>query len=280
MSAKLPSVSQVQTDCGAPAKWTSDMLLDRLRARCAPPAHAFFPEFRSATGAHARSLDALSVSLFASRGLEVHGYEIKVDRADLKRELADPEKAEAVAKFCDRFWLVVPDVEVVGDHLADELPDPWGWLVASGEGLRQVRKAKPLPGLPTGRVRDFVASLARRASEDVVPRRDVNRIVHEESLKIQARERAWQSSQKDHRYETAAAALEAERAIRKRFEDAVGEHLHHWNIDRVGHALRVHLEGGDARERVEAFAKGAVRSLDEARAALVRLLPETKEAPK
>ena len=60
-----------------------------------------------ATACHAADVyfeisgDAVIMSLWPSRGLELHGVEIKVSRADWKREAADPAKAEAIAAYCD-----------------------------------------------------------------------------------------------------------------------------------------------------------------------------------
>lgn len=253
---------------------TADDLLARLRARCAPPAWAFFPEFRSATGAGVRSLDALAVSLFASKGLEVHGYEIKVDRSDLKRELADAEKAEAVGRHCDRFWLVVPAPDLIG--LDDEVPAPWGVLVSSGDGLRAHRKAMKLPGLPDGRCREFVTVLARRAAEDVVPKRDVERVIGERVRSGVEAMRRFYDGQKDYRSERAEADAKQLRETLDKFSAACGERLSSWNCEKVGGALRAHLEGSDAEARLGAYAERAIRDLDAAREALARLLPESR----
>lgn len=84
------------------------------------PAWAFVPKVRDAAGFSAtRTIDAIAMSLWPSRGLELHGHEIKVSRSDWLRELKEPEKAEAFSSVVDRWWLVVSDAQIVA---AGELP--------------------------------------------------------------------------------------------------------------------------------------------------------------
>lgn len=85
-----------------------------------------------------RRADALAIGLWRSRGHDVHGFEIKADRRDWLRELDDPSKAEAVARWCAHWWIVtVPDVVRNG-----ELPSGWGLMVLGKRGLR-VRTQAP-----------------------------------------------------------------------------------------------------------------------------------------
>jgi hypothetical protein len=65
--------------------------------------------------------------------------EIKVDRGDWKRELADPKKAEDAAKVADRFSIVAPRGVV---ELA-EVPATWGYIEASG-GVEEVTEEPPM----------------------------------------------------------------------------------------------------------------------------------------
>lgn len=116
-----------------------------------------------------RKADAVAMGLWPSRGMLLTGFEIKVSRSDWQRERAKPEKAEAIAAYCDHWYLVTPNAKVA--H-ADEIPPAWGWLVLEGEGtdlanrkipprLRETKaptrtEAKPLD-------RSFLASLLRCA---------------------------------------------------------------------------------------------------------------------
>lgn len=124
------------------------------------PAWAFVPHVRNAAGFNAtRTIDALAMSLWPSRGLELHGHEIKCSRADWLREMRDPSKAEAFCKFLDRWWLVVADRSIVKD---DELPPTWGLMVATGRGLVVATQA-PLLKIEEGQwmPRTFLAALMR-----------------------------------------------------------------------------------------------------------------------
>ena len=70
-----------------------------------------------------RRIDAVVIGLWHSHGLFMHGFEIKRTRADLQRELRDPEKARQSARFCDTYSLVVPaDLNIGGLHI----PEDWG----------------------------------------------------------------------------------------------------------------------------------------------------------
>jgi hypothetical protein len=65
--------------------------------------------------------------------------EVKVSRADLKRELADPQKAEEIATYCDRFWLAAPTGVVHADMLLALAP-AWGILEVEERADRRVVK--------------------------------------------------------------------------------------------------------------------------------------------
>lgn len=82
----------------------ADTLWQALERRYPAPAWCLFAEVRNGTGAARRVdryADGIAMSMFPSRGLSVLGFEIKVDRRDWMRELAQPDKAEAIAQFCD-----------------------------------------------------------------------------------------------------------------------------------------------------------------------------------
>lgn len=144
---------------------TEAYLLELLRARYKRPAYAFFTHVRNQTGfilleGAERQADALAVSLYPSRGIELIGFEVKVSRSDWRRELADPSKAEAFTRYCHR-WYVVSPRDVI--H-RDELPEGWGLLWAHEGTIRQKREAalrEPLP--PTW---SFFAALARALDKE------------------------------------------------------------------------------------------------------------------
>jgi len=143
-----------------------------IRTRFPAPEFAFLEQVRNATGAHAdRSADVIAMSVWPSRGLEIHGIEIKVSRGDWLRERRAPVKAEACARYCHRWWIAT-EQEVVKP---DELPAGWGLMVlggslqtellpsAKGPGMSIVKQAPLLQPQPIGY--DFLASILRSAAK-------------------------------------------------------------------------------------------------------------------
>lgn len=127
--------------------------------------HVVIEEVAPGTGwaGSQRWADVLVLGMWPSKGLTLDGYEIKASKADLKKELADPTKHEALAQYCDHWWLLAWDESV----LLDGIPESWGVMITTGSDgereLKVVKKAatrepKPWP-------RSFVCSLVRNAYE-------------------------------------------------------------------------------------------------------------------
>jgi len=113
-----------------------------------------------------RTADFIAQDTWEAPGLLLHGHEVKVSRADWLRELAEPGKAEAIKRFCDRWWLVVPDARIV----RDDLPDGWGLLAFGVNGkLRIVKRAPRLTPEPMPAT--FRASLMRAVAKTAGRRR-------------------------------------------------------------------------------------------------------------
>lgn len=110
-----------------------------------------------------RTADLITMDLWPSKGLELHGHEVKVSRADWLTELRDPTKADEFRKYMHRWWLVVPDVAIV----RDDLPPEWGLMVVNGgTGARivvQAPRLDPAPVPPT-----MLASLLRATAATAV----------------------------------------------------------------------------------------------------------------
>jgi hypothetical protein len=153
----------METEMGeliAPVKVTSAHVRAALRVRYPAASYALMFEVGNGTGHNtSRHADAVAMGLWPSRGLEVEGVEIKVSRQDWLNELKNPEKAEAVAKFCDRWWIAAPK----GMVKPDELPMTWGLLELDGDTLRQKVAAPKLDAVPL--TRTFLAAMLRRASD-------------------------------------------------------------------------------------------------------------------
>lgn len=167
-----------------------------LTTRFQAPEWALSFEVRNATGygSVTRFADALAMNLYPSRGLEIHGVEIKVSRSDWLRELKDPEKSAPIQQYCDRWWLAVDDAAIVKEG---ELPVTWGLLVLQKGGkLVQKIAAPKLESKPV--TREFLASIFRSVTATMVPSNLLDRLaqkqVDERMQRYQERESHKQKS--------------------------------------------------------------------------------------
>jgi len=148
-----------------------DVLL-ALRDHFTPGEYVVLPQVRNGAGFSAnRTADALVMSVWPSRGLHLHGIEIKVSRADWWKEKQNPKKADDIAKYCDYWWLAVGDENIVKDG---ELPPTWGLLIPGKEAPKMRVKIAPtkLEAQPVSR--SFLAAILKKALEVVVPLQHVD----------------------------------------------------------------------------------------------------------
>lgn len=157
-------------------------IVSALRVKFPPQEFAFFTEVANGTGSNARRhLDVVVVGLWPSRGLDRHGFEIKVSRGDLKRELEQPEKADEIAKYLDYFSIAAPK------DLANpaDLPSAWGLIEVGPRGCSWTKQPAKLE--PKENSRPFFAALCRSAARELddfrkaaIPRAEFERMVHED----------------------------------------------------------------------------------------------------
>lgn len=129
-----------------------------LSLKFCQPEFSFLRQVRNSTGFQKveRTADAMALQCYPSRGLGLHGFEIKVSRADLKKELEDPDKAEEVARFCDYWWLAVSDRKITeGFHL----PKTWGLICCRTGKAVTVKTAGKMKAQELDR--KFIASILR-----------------------------------------------------------------------------------------------------------------------
>lgn len=142
-------------------KTTATDIRRAMSAQWRAPEWAIMWEVANATGyAQRRFADAVMMSLWPSRGLELHGVEIKVSRSDWKREKDNPRKAEEIAQFCDRWWIYSAS-GVIRD--LSELPMAWGLREWDGIKWTTRREAARTEAQPV--TREFLAALLRRSDE-------------------------------------------------------------------------------------------------------------------
>lgn len=73
-----------------------------------------------------RGIDLLAFSAWSSVSggrLDRIGYEVKVSRSDLRRELLNPDKRTANVAWCNQFYFAVPRGLLTADELAYDEPD-------------------------------------------------------------------------------------------------------------------------------------------------------------
>lgn len=253
----------------AGSRSAEDMLFGRIRHQFPSPVYATLRGVQDATGAtSARTADAIAMGCWRSRGLHLHGFEIKASRRDWLRELKDPSKAEQIARFCDRWWLVAADESIV--H-AGELPEPWGMFVPAdkGNGLRVVREAALLNPLPLPR--SFLAAVLRRTVEQHAPERDIERAVNDAVAVAREHERTLAASSAAARYDLLREQVDG-------FEAASGLSVRGdtWTHGAIGHAVKALVDAMAARRyQSQPFANArerltrALEAIDGAEAAFV-----------
>lgn len=146
-------------------RYTADQLLSWLPRVFPSPSYVVLPGVRDATGwSGNRRSDVMVMSVWPSTGLELQGFEIKVSRSDWLRELKDPWKADPIARFCDRWWLLVPEPGIIHPG---EVPDGWGVMLLNEKTSKQIVKAPQRTAEPI--TRQFLASLLQAAVTHHVP---------------------------------------------------------------------------------------------------------------
>lgn len=246
-------------------KITAADLVRALRAIYPPREWALLEQVAPGTGwnKQQRWLDVVCMSLWPSRGLEIHGIEVKVSRSDWRRELHDPSKADAVARFCHRFFIAAP----IGVVPKAELPPAWGLLEITDGVVRAGKRAELREPEPVTAA--FVAAVLRRASE------------------AQAREVAAA--------ESAALMAEAEKIAQSR-ADELARAAHADLVKQIA-ALETEVEGLQRKARVlgdldiehllpweiraaiaEHTGRSAARSEREARAEIERVVQRMEQA--
>lgn len=134
------------------------VVAEHVRAACGFSGVSF--DERGGRDRTMRTADFLAQDCWEAQGLRLHGHEVKVSRSDWLTELRDPGKADAIKRYCDYWWLVVPDPAIV----RDDLPDGWGLLALGRDGKLRVRRPAPLLD-PEPLTRTFRASFLRAAAK-------------------------------------------------------------------------------------------------------------------
>lgn len=238
-------------------RFTEANVLAALAARYPKPAWAFLPQVRNGTGwtRNERYADALAFSLWPSRGLELHGFEIKVSRSDWQRELADPAKADTFSRHADRWWVVAPE----GVVLPGELPATWGYVVATLRGDKVVlatRTNAPITPDVDRLPKSFVASVLRAAQRDDPAEAEIAaRVYRAVAEQREANEKTF-AARVEGMKQSHAAEVSQLRSTIQRFENAAGVRLsdYPWNgtsAESIGALVKALVQGRLEEKRRE-----------------------------
>lgn len=247
-----------------------------LLSRAYPaPEWAVFFEVHDATGnLSRRRADAVALGIWPSRGFSVVGFEFKEDRRDWLREKANPQKADVIASKVDQFWVVAGHESVVAP---DELPEPWGLLVASTNREKLITKKKAAPYADRDRTtiqRSFVASMLRKVPETTVPKASLQELVDAAVQQALSRTR---DGREIEMLRARVAALEQQRHA---FTAASGIDIDGWEgPDKIGVAVRAVLEADRYRQHMADTKRQLGIALKSVDAALAGWPPLTLFAP-
>jgi hypothetical protein len=218
-----------------PTNTETDRLVTLIHRRHEGPGWQVFTELANGTGARARRrADAVAMGMWPSRGYEVHGYEVKVSRGDVRKELADVGKADSVGKYCDFWWLAVADTAIIDGLL---IPPAWGILAPRDRVLRPVRMATKRRAVPLDRA--FVAAMLRSVTGQWVPRQKLRELEENREAEIA---RAVQN-EREHGADDDRRALGQLRKQVKAFEEASGIQIQNgWRHGELGRAVEIMLQ--------------------------------------
>lgn len=223
---------------------TERQVMAALKARHPAPAWAFLEQVRNSTGVAdvTRTADAVALSLYPSRGLELHVFEVKVSRGDWLREMKEPAKAEEIGRFADRLWLVVGDAAIVKP---EELPPTWGLLVPRGPGLHAKVVAPKLE--PEAVSRRFLAALLRNVHGYYTSAAVLDERAQESTAAaIEAARQRWEMNSTATHGGLKRRVAELEESINA-FQAASGLSIERWTAGQVGEVVKLVLALGADR---------------------------------
>lgn len=152
---------------------TTDMIYSALRKRYGDDKKYITAcEVGNSTGSYQTNrLDFVAMEMWPSLGFNIHAFEVKASKSDLKHELEKPDKHNVFFEHIDTFSLIAPE----GIIDISVLPKKWGvYAVRPDESIKCLRKPIPLHdemGNDRRMSRGFVCSLLRCAISNSLDRR-------------------------------------------------------------------------------------------------------------
>lgn len=258
--------------------YTEASVFRALRQRYPKDQCALLPQVADRTGFTTRHADAVCMQLWPSRGLTIEGFEIKVSRSDWKSELAKPEKADVIYKFCDKWWIAAPP----GIVQVEELPPTWGLLevehTEKGDDTVTVKVQAPKNEGVTPPTRLFIASLLRSLQAHEAPEAEVERRVNQQSARLH--EQAREASTKDNKF-LHEKLTKLEDQVRA-FERASGLQISGWttteNVATVGATVRAVLQKDAVLDRAIFSLQNTQRTTQTLNSEIESMIARLKEA--
>lgn len=158
-----------------------------------PQQYAIAAEVSASTGPCHRRIDFMVMHCWRSENFKIEGFEIKVSKSDLKRELVDPSKHNVFFDEIDTYTLVAPDY-ILDKEQCDLLPPKWGILkVVFTDGKPELKWARKPIALHDEQLserklgRNFIASFARAINNQGAAKQRMVKSFEEEREKMRAR---------------------------------------------------------------------------------------------
>lgn len=213
-------------------RWTENRVYELLNKVFPTGAYTLLPQVRNGTGfarKTTRTADAIAVSNWPSRGLYLAGVEIKVSLSDWRKELATPEKADDISRYC-KYWYIAAPAGVVP---VGEVPESWGLIECDARNAKIIKAGianespQPIDIL-------LLAAILRTIAETTVPKSAVQGQI---AAAVEQRASAVNATVK-HDFEQ----LQQDVAD---FEAVSGVTLKSYAGGRIGEAVRRVLDGKD-----------------------------------
>lgn len=241
---------------------TAEVVEAAIRGHFDGTSHAVVTGVRNDAGwAATRTCDVLVIGTWPSTGHIIHGLEIKVSRGDWLREIQDPTKAEAFARFCDYWWIAASP----GIVKLEELPAAWGLFEVVGKGLRARRPASKREA-PEQITRAFLSCIARRVVEQC-PAEALVAAAEKRGRDAACAEYASRETEREKRRQDWKTSPEEEtaKALLDRFEAATGVRIESWNADETAAHFKRFVEAkepiGSLRHLLESVQRRATEGL-------------------
>lgn len=213
-------------------------VFEKLKYIFPSPAHVILNGVRNTTGFNKKIniADALIFSVYPSRGIWMSGVEIKVNRSDWKKELANPDKADSIGKYCNYWYLAAPQNIVP----LEEVPEPWGFIEIVNNTSKIIKKA-PINNNIQQLDINFVCSIMRSFSNSMINVNEIDNLVNERLKK----EIKYRTFRLENDY------LELKDKV-ENFESASGIKIKDsWNLDKIGETVKLIVDLGSPEEALK-----------------------------